>query len=87
MYERIKVEKEEGRGLATSESQSSEAAARTSGEKVRQKMDEDAVSRKLAKLDERLSRLKSYSMRLNLLTLMSLTWHFVYLGHRLSLTY
>lgn len=87
MFERIKVEKEEGRGLDKSESHSSEAAARTYGKKVRYNMDEDAVNRRLKKLNERLSRLNAYSSRLNLLTLMSLTWHFVYLGHRLSLTY
>ncbi|CAA7027235.1 unnamed protein product [Microthlaspi erraticum] len=87
MFERIKVEKEEGRGLDTSESQASEAAVRTSGKKVRQKTGEGAVNCKLTKLNERLSRLNAYSMRLNLLTLMSLTWHFVYLGHRLSLIY
>lgn len=87
MFERIKVEKEEGRGLDKSESHSSEAAARTYGKKVRYNMDEDAVNRRLKKLNERLSRLNAYSWRLNLLTLMSLTWHFVYLGHRLSLTY
>ncbi|WZZ72425.1 hypothetical protein YC2023_083795 [Brassica napus] len=87
MFERIKVEKEEGRGLDKSESHSSEAAARTCGKKVRYNMDEDAVNRRLKKLNERLSRLNAYSSRLNLLTLMSLTWHFVYLGHRLSLTY
>ncbi|ESQ34535.1 hypothetical protein EUTSA_v10008247mg [Eutrema salsugineum] len=88
MFERIKVEKEEGRGVDTSESHSSEAAAQTCGKKVREKtMDEDGVNHKLTKLNERLSRLNAYSSRLNLLTLMSLTWHFVYLGHRLSLTY
>lgn len=86
MFERIKAEKEEGRGLDTSESQSTEAAARTSGKKVTEKMDEDAVKQRLTKLTERLSKLNAYSSRLNLLTLMSLTWHFVYLGHRLSLT-
>ncbi|KAF8109932.1 hypothetical protein N665_0089s0051 [Sinapis alba] len=87
MLERIKVEKEEGRGLNTLESHSSEAAVRTCVKKVREKMDEDAVNRRLKKLNERLRRLNAYSSRLNLLTLVSLTWHFVYLGHRLSLTY
>ncbi|KAL1225824.1 hypothetical protein V5N11_021041 [Cardamine amara subsp. amara] len=86
MFERIKAEKEDGRGLDTSESQSSEAAARSSGKKVKGKIDEDAVKQRLTKLSERLCRLNAYSSRLNLLTLMSLTWHFVYLGHRLSLS-
>ncbi|CAH2033631.1 unnamed protein product [Thlaspi arvense] len=82
MCERIKVEKEEGRGHGASESHSSEAAVRTGREKVKKKIDQQ----RLTKLNERLSRLNGYSSRLNLLTLMSLTWHFVYLGHRLSLT-
>lgn len=86
MFERIKAEKEDGRGLDTLESQSSETAAQTIGKKVREKMDEDAVKQRLKMLSERQCRLNAYSYRLNLLTLMSLTWHFVYLGHRLSLT-
>ncbi|CAN8291883.1 unnamed protein product [Cochlearia groenlandica] len=85
IFDRIKVEKEEGRGLDTAESQ----LARTSGDnKVIKKMNnkDPVVEQRLTKLNERLSRLNVYSSRLNLLTLVSLTWHFVYLGHRLSLT-
>ncbi|XP_056844681.1 LOW QUALITY PROTEIN: uncharacterized protein LOC108812537 [Raphanus sativus] len=87
MIERIKVEKEEGRGLDILESHSCEGESLTCGKKVIDKMDEDAVNRRLKKLNERLRRLNAYSSRLNLLNLMSLTWHFVYLSHRLSLTY
>ncbi|KAG7597962.1 hypothetical protein ISN44_As06g022680 [Arabidopsis suecica] len=87
MFELIKAEKEEGRGLDTSEPQSSETAARTRGKKkVTEKMDQDAVKQRLTNLSKRMYRLNAYSSRLNLLTLMSLTWHFVYLGDRLSLT-
>ncbi|KAL1214488.1 Late embryogenesis abundant protein [Cardamine amara subsp. amara] len=64
MFERMKVEKEEGRG-----------GERTSEQELR---------RKLEKLSERLSKLNTYSSWLNILTLMSLTWHFVYLGQRLG---
>ncbi|KFK44353.1 hypothetical protein AALP_AA1G246500 [Arabis alpina] len=84
LFELIKAEKEDGRGLGGSES--SETAARTSAKKVLEKTEDVTVKQRLAKLTERLSRLNSYSWRLNILTLMSLTWHFVYLGHRLSLT-
>ncbi|CAA7052404.1 unnamed protein product [Microthlaspi erraticum] len=45
---------------------------------------EQEVRRKLEKLSERLSKLNTYSSWLNILTLMSLTWHFVYLGQRLG---
>ncbi|ESQ27993.1 hypothetical protein EUTSA_v10018523mg [Eutrema salsugineum] len=65
MFERMKAEKEEGKG----------GGERTSEQEVR---------RKLEKLSERLSKLNTYSSWLNILTLMSLTWHFVYLGQRLG---
>ncbi|KFK41626.1 hypothetical protein AALP_AA2G152200 [Arabis alpina] len=64
MFERMKAEKEEGRG-----------GERTSEQEVR---------RKLENLSERLSKLNTYSSWLNILTLMSLTWHFVHLGQRLG---
>ncbi|XP_010498737.1 PREDICTED: uncharacterized protein LOC104776381 [Camelina sativa] len=86
IFERIKAGKEDGRGLDTPDSQSSETAAQTIGKKIREKMDEDGVKQRLKKLSERHCRLNAYSSRLNLLTLISLTWHFVYLGHRLNLT-
>ncbi|KAF8099551.1 hypothetical protein N665_0242s0034 [Sinapis alba] len=66
MFERMKAEKEEGRGGG---------GERTSEQEVR---------RKLEKLSERLSKLNTYSSWLNIMMLMSLTWHFVYLGQRLG---
>lgn len=61
MFERMKAEKEEGRG----------GGERTSEQDLRKKL-------------EKLSKLNTYSSWLNILTLMSLTWHFVYLGQRLG---
>ncbi|KAJ4889648.1 Late embryogenesis abundant protein (LEA) family protein [Raphanus sativus] len=52
MIERIKVEKEEGRGLDILESHSCEGESLTCGKKVIDKMDEDAVNRRLKKLNE-----------------------------------
>lgn len=69
MFERMKAEKEDGRGGGGGE--------RTSEQEVR---------RKLEKLSERLSKLNTYSSWLNIMMLMSLTWHFVYLGQRLGAT-
>ncbi|KAL0731627.1 hypothetical protein Bca4012_027721 [Brassica carinata] len=66
MFERMKAEKEEGRGGG---------GERTSEVEVR---------RKLEMLSERLSKLNTYSSWLNIMMLMSLTWHFVYLGQRLG---
>ena len=57
MFERMKAEKEEGRG----------GGERTSEQDLRKKL-------------EKLSKLNTYSSWLNILTLMSLTWHFVYLA-------
>ena len=68
MFERMKAEKEEGRGGGG-------GGERTSEQEVR---------RKLEKLSERLSKLNTYSSWLNIMMLMSLTWHFVYLGQRLG---
>lgn len=65
MFERMKAEKEDGRG----------------GERTN---NEQELRWKLEKLSERLSKLNTYSSWLNILTLMSLTWHFVYLGQRLG---
>ncbi|XP_010521159.1 PREDICTED: uncharacterized protein LOC104800129 isoform X2 [Tarenaya hassleriana] len=61
MFERMKVEKEEGRGA-----------------------DEEETRQKLRKLSERLQKLNTYSSWINILTLMSLTWHLVYIGQRLT---
>ncbi|CAH8334552.1 unnamed protein product [Eruca vesicaria subsp. sativa] len=65
MFERMKAEKEEGRG----------GGERTSEQEVRMKLE---------KLSERLSKLNTYSSWLNIMMLMSLAWHFVYLGQRLG---
>ncbi|KAJ0232011.1 Uncharacterized protein HA466_0294850 [Hirschfeldia incana] len=65
MFERMKAEKEEGRG----------GGERNSEQEVRMKLE---------KLSERLSKLNTYSSWLNIMMLMSLTWHFVYLGQRLG---
>lgn len=48
--------------------------------------EDDAAKTKLAKLDNRLKKLNSYSSLLNIMTLMGLTWHLVYLSQRLRAT-
>ncbi|KAK7263801.1 hypothetical protein RJT34_31398 [Clitoria ternatea] len=77
MFERIKIEKEEGRGR---EDMSSGERSRTTGE------DEDAGRARIMKLNDKLKKLNSYSSVLNILNLMSLTWHLVYLAQRLHHT-
>ncbi|KAL4389945.1 hypothetical protein HN51_010882 [Arachis hypogaea] len=102
MFERMKLEKEEGRGredmtgerpiteehqhhsttdpneigtnAATTPVSASGAATTTVG------AEQDAFRSKILKLNEKLKKLNSYSSILNILTLMFLTWHLVYLA-------
>ncbi|XP_020973918.1 uncharacterized protein LOC107629765 isoform X2 [Arachis ipaensis] len=105
MFERMKLEKEEGRGRedmtgehsrteehqhqhstadpnetgtnsATTPASASGAATPTRG------AEQDAFRSKIFKLNEKLKKLNSYSSILNILTLMFLTWHLIYLGQR-----
>ncbi|KAL2538903.1 Late embryogenesis abundant protein (LEA) family protein [Forsythia ovata] len=51
---------------------------------ARERTEEEAVKAQMFTLSEMLKRLNSYSSLLNVLTLMSLTWHLVNLGQRLN---
>ncbi|PKI62434.1 hypothetical protein CRG98_017240 [Punica granatum] len=113
MFERMKLEKEEGRGREffgeelrvgvgvgvggrqTNESSpAGEAPASTAptaagtavASPVADSAEEAALRARVAKLNERLKSLNSYSSLLNILTLMALSWHLVYLGQRVSPT-
>lgn len=91
MFERMKLEKEEGRGI---EHQGSAEATRTpeprppppeeAAAPTQEDMDGDAFRSRVAMLNERLRKLNSYSSLLNVTTLMALTWHLVYLAQRIS---
>ncbi|CAJ1978243.1 unnamed protein product [Sphenostylis stenocarpa] len=91
MFERIKIEKEEGRGR---EDVSGERGRTGVGEHQRTadpkepstSADQDAVRSRIIKLNDKLKKLNSYSSLLNILNLMSLTWHLVYLAQRLHRT-
>ncbi|CAI0453017.1 unnamed protein product [Linum tenue] len=74
MFERMRIEKEEGRGRA--------AGAELAEEDAEEKEEEETNSR-LSRLNSRVKRLNSYSSWLNILALMALTWHLVHLGHAL----
>ncbi|GAU37956.1 hypothetical protein TSUD_269710 [Trifolium subterraneum] len=114
MFERMKMEKEEGRGredLATIEHQNSPDPKKSSTtattnlehqnspdpkkssttattnlvtegteSHTQRKEHDDAVRTKIMKLNNKLKKLNSYSSFLNILNLMSLTWHLVYLA-------
>ncbi|CAJ2655351.1 unnamed protein product [Trifolium pratense] len=97
MFERMKMEKEEGRGredLTTIEHQNSPdpkkssttatitnvATTERTESLTQRKEHDDAVRTKIMKLNNKLKKLNSYSSFLNILNLMSLTWHLVYLA-------
>ncbi|XP_043710185.1 uncharacterized protein LOC122659099 [Telopea speciosissima] len=91
MFERMKIEKEEGRGTdgadivinkppAPSHSQPVGVASTASTINGSSAADKGRV------LNQRLKRFNTHLSFLNILTLMALTWHLVDLGHRLHFT-
>ncbi|KAL5778817.1 hypothetical protein ACOSQ2_009554 [Xanthoceras sorbifolium] len=103
MFERMKVEKEEGRGREGIVSETNRAAetgttttttdpvvetttattTTTTATRLQHYPEQEVVRSKLTRLSERLKKLNTYSSILNILTLMSLSWHLVYIGQRL----
>lgn len=82
MYERMKMEKEEGRGIAgaTKDGLPDNGSARPpTNVEVEERQD-------VLRLNEKLKRLNTYSSALNVSTLVVLTWHMVYMGQRLQVT-
>ncbi|CAL0334307.1 unnamed protein product [Lupinus luteus] len=89
MLERMKIEKEEGRGRDDMTSGARELDPKqpsTATTTTTQGTEHDAVKSKIMKLNEKLKKLNSYSSILNILNLMSLTWHLLYLAQRLHPT-
>ncbi|KAK1557078.1 hypothetical protein Q3G72_017506 [Acer saccharum] len=84
MFERMKVEKEEGRGREGIVPETSRAAE-TATTDPQENPEQEVVRSKLSRLSERLKKLNTYSSILNILTLMSLSLHLVYLGRRLDM--
>lgn len=97
MFERMKIEKEEGRGresLSAESSKSDEqqplthptATTTTSAEapaplaEKPETREQEEVRLRIARTNKKLKTLNSYSSLLNIMTLMALTWHLVYLG-------
>ncbi|XVF30090.1 hypothetical protein REPUB_Repub16aG0026900 [Reevesia pubescens] len=96
MFERMKMEKEEGRGRDDFVAEGSKVteppgvtdSAATKTRKAPSPAptcsEQEVVKSRIATLNERLKKLNTNSSFLNVLTLMALTWHLVYLGQRLS---
>ncbi|XP_062098116.1 uncharacterized protein LOC133803995 [Humulus lupulus] len=92
MFERMKVEKEEGRGreeLTTTDHSPMSSATRPAlaAEATETREQEAAVRNQLTTLNTMLKTLNTTSSFLNILCLMSLSWHVYYLAQRLHLTY
>ncbi|KNA04516.1 hypothetical protein SOVF_198990, partial [Spinacia oleracea] len=106
MFDRMKLEKEEGRGrnrtasptrvidtvvtdsagpVPTTTTTTAATTTTTPPESITPvgRSEEDKAKSKLARLDERLKKLNSFSSLMNIMTLMGLTWHLVYLSQRL----
>ncbi|MBA0746247.1 hypothetical protein Gogos_008783 [Gossypium gossypioides] len=93
MLERMKMEKEEGRGrgrdhnFVVEESRGRGAAAKsreTHPASAANIAEEQVMKSRMVRLNERLKKLNTKSSLLNVVTLMALTWHLVYLAHHLS---
>ncbi|KAL8162431.1 hypothetical protein V2J09_013920 [Rumex salicifolius] len=93
MYERMKIEKEEGRGVSFQATRLDEPtdhtgtppSATTTTTAAQRREDVGEAKMKMERLNKRLRKLNSYSSLLNVMTLMGLTWHLVYLSQRLCL--
>ncbi|CAL9768609.1 unnamed protein product [Musa acuminata subsp. burmannicoides] len=97
MFERMKIEKEEGRGrdmadvMAEPPVMASAPVGTTTTETKRARatsasVEQDGVKCGLVHLNRRLKKLNTYSSLLNLLTLMSLSWHLVHLARQLQVS-
>ncbi|KAK3427997.1 hypothetical protein EUGRSUZ_F04115 [Eucalyptus grandis] len=87
MFEKMKLEKEEGRGREPTETTRVTEPRPTPGETaalVQEDREGDALRARVTRLNERLRKLNSHSSLLNIATLMALTWHLVYLAQRIS---
>ncbi|KAL6515670.1 hypothetical protein OROHE_018704 [Orobanche hederae] len=85
MLERMKKEKEEGIGKEGHASEQIDSTAERAGRGgvPSKNADGEAAKSGMVRLSEKLQRLNSYSSFLNVLTLVSLTWHLVLLGQHL----
>lgn len=83
------MEKEEGRGIediTADPAITTSKAAMSATLQATEVVDREVVKSRIVGLNQRLKKLNSYSSLLNLLTLMALTWHLVYLSQRLRIS-
>ncbi|KAL6512116.1 hypothetical protein OROGR_021713 [Orobanche gracilis] len=87
MLERMKKEKEEGIGKEGHAGEQIDSTAERAGRGgvPSKNADGEAAKSGMVRLSEKLQRLNSYSSFLNVMTLVSLTWHLVLVGQRLHM--
>nr|GEV32543.1 putative late embryogenesis abundant domain-containing protein / LEA domain-containing protein [Tanacetum cinerariifolium] len=85
MYERMKIEKEEGRGVTVA-ARDGLVGDNGGATAVRQTTTVVADRQDVLRLTEKLKRLNTYSSALNVSTLVLLTWHMAYMGQKLQAT-
>ncbi|KAF2297373.1 hypothetical protein GH714_022042 [Hevea brasiliensis] len=86
MFEKLKIEKEEGRGREIPSGEGNrwaEAQPVTAAAPVAENTEQREISTRIIRQNERLKKLNSSSSLLNIVTLMALGWHLVYLGQNL----
>ena len=89
MFERMRVENEERKGQKGSRIESDregEPTTAASDPQILGRLDKEMVNDQILKLNQRLKKLNTYSSFLNILTLMALKVHLVYLAHRLHMS-
>lgn len=89
MFERMKVEKEEGRGteeLVGEPGRRATEVGSTISPPENPSQEQVATHNRIMKLNERLKKLNVYSSFLNILSLMALSLHLVHLGRRIHLS-
>lgn len=80
MFEKMRLEKEEGGGRE----EPSESQPVTSAERANE---QEMIRNRIRGLSKRLKKLNTWSAFANILSLMSLSWHVYYLADRLHLTF
>nr|XP_043618286.1 uncharacterized protein LOC122590013 [Erigeron canadensis] len=92
MYERMKIEKEEGRGIANvakdgvADDRGNTVVSSTTTMVRPTQANVGAEEQAVLNLNNKLKRLNTYSSALNVSTLVVLTWHMAYMGQRLQAT-
>ncbi|KAD4888535.1 hypothetical protein R6Q59_034462 [Mikania micrantha] len=84
MHERMKIEKEEGRGVVSPARDGLTDHGGGGANAVKQQANVVAERQDVLRLNEKLKRLNAYSSALNVSALVALTWHMAHMSNRLA---